>query len=207
MHVPDGGAPPDAGTTPSEPPDASIPTEPGEPTEPGGEVMEPAACETPPCEVMTVTTLRITEVTAVVPRSAIPALCFDLTCETLSDDPSFPGCACAPDPIVELVIARPGESSVGAFVGEPRNDTSEARWQTDIELPDEPGYEVILKAYDADGTAGQPIFQCRTVVDAEVIASGTLGCEQGFLWFPPLPIFSASMSAKIESVTVTVPAE
>ena len=192
-------APPsDEPSMPEEPtPADEVPAEPGpgsEPASPMSVACDPACVAPDVCVegiclvpvAVFADSWQITEVEVTVPRRLEPSSpCLDegaIWCPGGSPSVDFWGCACPPDPEVQVWVANPPEAAELVGTTQVIEKADEGTWMlaTPIELLLLASSEIVLKVLDRDGDGGEPIFECGIAADPDVLGAGVLICTQSF---------------------------
>jgi hypothetical protein len=154
-----------------------------------------------PNEAVFVELWNVTHISTVFPRIFAKGGCIDPECIPLqSGTTEFPFCFCLPDPLVRVLVTRPGELAEpvaeSPFDLLTSMDHDEAEWDIDQQIALRPEYEITLQAIDRDGPAEDVIFECTMAADADLLGSGTLSCNQTFTGTSGKP-FMASIAVTI----------
>lgn len=129
-------------------------------------------------------------------------MCIDVGCLLVDAEASleFPFCPCRPDPVVRVLVTRPGETP--ATVAETPskfstqdNDTLDLDVNAQIAL--RPEYQITLQAIDTDGAIETVVFECSMAADAELLGSGRLSCTHDYEAAGDQP-FTASITVTIQ---------
>lgn len=175
VSLPDPDAPPDGGTLEPEP-------------------ECPVCADTESCikgycipkEAVFAELWDVTEVSVIMSRMLDPPAlgCIDDPPCHASADPRFSLCVCAPDPMVQVVVTRPGEEPEIMNTTKYQTDADEATWSTAFQLALRPEYEITLRAMDANTVSERltprVIYECTLPADPTALASGVLTCAGSY---------------------------
>jgi hypothetical protein len=191
---------------PDDPPDAAVPA--GDASKPCGSCAADESCIEGYCvpnEAVFVELWDVVHIKTVFPRvleTPSGLMCIDVGCPVPAAVPSidFPFCPCVADPLVRVLVTRPGETP--ATVAETpfsllAQDEDELEWDVNAQIALRPEYQITLQAIDTDGALETVVFECSMAADAELLGSGTLSCTHDYPTSSDHS-FTASITATIQ---------
>jgi hypothetical protein len=160
-------------------------------------------------DVVFVELWQVTHISTVFPRIFANDTCIDTECGAVGiGTPEFPFCLCMPDPLVRVLVTRPGElpETVAESPFDPLLDSNRDTddWDMDQQIALRPEYQITLRAIDRDLALEDIIFECTIPADPELLGSGTLSCMQTFKGATGKE-FEASITVSIRAANVSTP--